>query len=204
LCFLNLIEKEKNIYSNLICDDMIITITGMPGSGKSSIGKRLAEILGYKYYSMGDMRREMAKKRGMTLAEFNKLGEKEAFTDKDVDEFQRKLGKTNDNFVVNGRLSYHFIPHSIKLFFTVDEKIAAERIMQDRREGEQFKTLKEAIQGIHERIKSDEVRYQKYYGVNPFDLKGYDLVYDTGCSSIEACAEELAKFVRKKEKPASS
>ena len=72
---------------------MIITIGGQAGSGKSSVGELLAKRIGYRYWSMGDIRREMARKRGMTLREFNKLGEREDFTDKEVDEFQRELGK---------------------------------------------------------------------------------------------------------------
>ena len=46
---------------------MQITIGGMPGSGKSTIGKMLAKSLGYKYYSIGEIRRELAQKRGLTM-----------------------------------------------------------------------------------------------------------------------------------------
>ena len=41
---------------------MIITISGLPGSGKSTIGKMLAKKLGYKFYSMGDLRGKIEKK----------------------------------------------------------------------------------------------------------------------------------------------
>ncbi|MFH1364907.1 MAG: AAA family ATPase, partial [Candidatus Aenigmatarchaeota archaeon] len=89
---------------------MIISICGISGSGKSTISKLLAERLGYKHYSIGEIRRKMAVDRGMTLAELNKLGEKEDFTDKEVDKFQEELGKKEDNFVIDGRTSFHFIP----------------------------------------------------------------------------------------------
>ncbi|NIO22939.1 MAG: AAA family ATPase, partial [Candidatus Aenigmarchaeota archaeon] len=72
---------------------MIITIAGQAGSGKSSVAEFLAKRLGFKRYSMGDLRRKAAYERGMTLAEFNKLGEKDDFTDRFVDELQEKLGK---------------------------------------------------------------------------------------------------------------
>ena len=60
---------------------MIITISGKPGSGKSTIAKILAEKLKLKHYSAGDFRREKAKKLCLSLEEFNKLGEKKDFTD---------------------------------------------------------------------------------------------------------------------------
>ena len=53
---------------------MKLTLSGKPGSGKSVVADILAEKLNLKRYSVGNYRREMAKKRGMTLAEFNKLG----------------------------------------------------------------------------------------------------------------------------------
>ncbi|MBU0540313.1 AAA family ATPase, partial [Patescibacteria group bacterium] len=67
---------------------MIITISGVPGSGKTTVAKILAERLGMKFYSMGDLRGKMATERGLTIDELNKLGETEAFTDNDVDTYQ--------------------------------------------------------------------------------------------------------------------
>ena len=72
---------------------MIITITGEPGSGKSTIGKRLAKELGYGHYYIGQIRRDAAKKKGMTLAEYNKYGEAHPETDIEVDDYQKNLGK---------------------------------------------------------------------------------------------------------------
>ena len=71
---------------------MKVTIGGMPGSGKSIVGRALAQVLGYKFYSMGDIRRELAKKRGLTISQYNDLEED---TDTPVDDFQRELGKGN-------------------------------------------------------------------------------------------------------------
>ena len=71
---------------------MIITISGVPGSGKSTAGKSVARKLGYEYVSMGDFRGKMAMERGLTIDELNKLGEKEDWTDRQADEYQRELG----------------------------------------------------------------------------------------------------------------
>ena len=50
----------------------IITISGKPGSGKSSTADKVAELLGYARYSAGDEAREYIRKHHMTLAEYNK------------------------------------------------------------------------------------------------------------------------------------
>ncbi|NCN22449.1 AAA family ATPase, partial [Candidatus Falkowbacteria bacterium] len=65
---------------------MIITFSGAAGSGKSTIAQKLADNLKWPRYYMGGLRREAAKKRGLTLAEYNELGEKDPKTDMEVDE----------------------------------------------------------------------------------------------------------------------
>src|SRR6185503_12728095 len=164
---------------------MIITISGTPGSGKGTVGKLLAKKLKLKYYSIGGMRRQMAIERGMTLQEFNVLGEKHAFTDKEVDLWQKKLGRTKDNMIVEGRTSFHFIPHSIKLFLKADLNVAAKRIFKDTAHvrlfeaSRHYKTPAELAHGLKHRMASDTRRYKKYYGLNIFLPRQYDLVVDT-------------------------
>ena len=51
---------------------MKITISGLPGSGTTTVAKLLAERLGYKLISAGDVFRKLAMERGMTLEEFSK------------------------------------------------------------------------------------------------------------------------------------
>ena len=166
---------------------MIITIGGLPGSGKSTAAKYLAKELGMKHYSIGDLRRKMAMEREMTIDELNKLGEKEAWTDKDADKFQIDLGKKEDNFVIDGRLSWHFIPNSIKLFVKADLKKTAERVFKNQRKSEKkYKNAGEVIDEMKERINSDVKRYKKYYGIkNVYDMKNYDIVINTSRLSIE-------------------
>ena len=79
---------------------MIITISGKPGSGKSTIAKIIAKKLKYDFFSAGDYRGEMAIKKGMTIDQLNKLGEKEDWTDKQVDDELKRISKKKDNIVV--------------------------------------------------------------------------------------------------------
>jgi len=164
---------------------MIISISGAPGSGKSTIAKMLAEKLGWPRYYMGGLRREAAKKRGLSLAEYNKLGETDQATDREVDEYQKELGEKQDNFVIEGRTSWHFIPQSLKLYLDVDPETGARRIFgnlqqkNDRNEANNLNSWADVLKSSQERIASDTRRYQEYYQINVYDPKHYDFYLDT-------------------------
>ena len=84
---------------------MIITISGLPGSGKTTVGRIVAKKLGYRFLSMGDLRGEIAMKHGMTIDQLNEIGKKESWTDKEVDGMLAEKGRSEDNFVEIGRAS---------------------------------------------------------------------------------------------------
>lgn len=175
---------------------MIITISGLPGSGKSTVGKMLAKKLGYNFYSIGDLRGKMAMDKGMTIDELNKLGQEEDWTDRQADEYQTELAKKEDNFVIDSRLSWHFIPKSLKIFLTVNLKEAAQRIFRDQRPDEQHaNSVEELIERMKKRVISDNTRYQKWYGVRFDDENRYDLTIDTTNLKPEEVVEKILKEV---------
>jgi len=57
--------------------DMLITVSGPPGSGKSTNAAGLADRLGLDHVSGGDIFREMAAERDMTPVEFNEFAEED-------------------------------------------------------------------------------------------------------------------------------
>ena len=175
---------------------MIISISGQAGSGKSSVAEHLSKFLRLKHYSMGDLRRKMAKDRNITLAELNEMGEIRDFTDKEVDEYQVELSNKENNFIIDGRLSYHFIPNSIKIFLKAHIRTRSERVYEDEREEEKFRDLGDSIASLIEREKSDQERYLKYYNLNCTNELQYDLVIDTTQLSITEVSNEIIKFVK--------
>lgn len=184
-----------------IQNNMIITISGKPGSGKSTIADILVKELKMKRYSVGDFRREMAKKMGLTLSQLNELGEKKEFTDKDADNWQVEIGKKEDNFIIDGRLSYYFIPDSIKIFLDVSPKIGSKRIMEDTKENRKTEVVSDeglALKAWHQRIESDIKRYKKYYNLNPYDKKQYDLFLDTSNLTVNEVIEKIKEFLKNK------
>lgn len=185
---------------------MILSLAGDPGSGKTSVAKILGERLGYRWYSMGDLRGKMAIERGMTLEEFNTMGETDASTDTIVDDYQKKLGETEDNFIIDGKLGWHFIPHSFKLFLSCDLNEAARRIFAahlakdgSRTDEKAAETVEEVRASLDRRIASDATRYQKHYGLIVRDKSQYDFVFDTThCSGPQETAEKILGVLRER------
>ena len=183
---------------------MIITITGDPGSGKSTLGKKLAQELGFKRYYIGQIRRDAAKKRGMTLDEYNAYGETHPETDLEVDEYQKKLGQTEDNFIIEGRTSWFLIPQSLKVYIQVSPEEGARRIFEDlkkndkRNESKNLNTVEDVLKSNIKRAKSDDLRYKKYYNKDCFDKNNFDFILDTTNLTIEEAYDKLLKFIKSK------
>lgn len=176
---------------------MIITISGKPGSGKSTVAKLIAQKLNLKHYSMGDLQREIAKEKGITINELGKLEEQSDEIDKQVEKKQTYLGKSEDNFVIDSRLGYHCIPNSIKIFLDVDEEEAAKRIFKDKRAEENFKDVESLKKHLIRRAKSEKKRYKEYYDIDFNNLKNYDLVVDTTNLDIKGVIDKILNFINK-------
>ncbi|MFA5131676.1 MAG: AAA family ATPase [Patescibacteria group bacterium] len=180
---------------------MIISLSGAPGSGKSTIAQMLAEKYGWPRYYMGGLRREAAKKRGMTLAEYNKLGESDPMTDQEVDYYQRDLGQAEDNFIIEGRTSWHFIPQSLKIYLDVSPEAGAKRIFgnlqrkNDRNEDKGLNTWQDVQKSNSERLESDRTRYKQYYGIEVYDHANYDYYLDTTEMSPQAVFQAVSEYV---------
>ena len=179
---------------------MIITISGTPGSGKSTVGKLLTKKLKYKFMSIGDLRGEIAMKHKLTLDQLNKIGEKENWTDKEVDDELIRIGKEEDNLVIDTRLGFHFIPKSIKISLTVDLKVGAKRILQGeiRPDEKKFSSVKELVEDMNQRIKSDKFRYKKWYNIDWTENENYDLVINTANLTPQEVVKQILKYIEHK------
>ncbi|MBR9690782.1 AAA family ATPase [Candidatus Woesearchaeota archaeon] len=178
---------------------MIITISGALGAGKSTVAKFVADSLKIRHHSTGDLMRDIALEHDMNLNQLSKIAEKEDWVDKELDEKQARLGTTEENFVIDARLGWHFIPNSIKVYLDVSNVIAAKRIWNDKenREDEDFKDFDDLLKKVEERKRSEIKRYKEYYKLNHHDKSNYDLVIDTTNKSAKEVAQEIVDFAEK-------
>ena len=180
---------------------MRITISGKAGTGKSTVAKLLSGKLNIKHYSIGDLMRAMSLEKKMSLLELNRLAEKDKSIDFELDSKLKEIGKTKDNFIVDGRLTAFFIPHSdIRVFLEADDKVRAERILKDKRQHEKGQNLKQMTINIGKREESEKKRYKKYYGVDYADKKLYNFVINTTKLKPREVVDRIIKFIKSKQK----
>ena len=185
----------------------IITISGDPGSGKSTIAKELAKKLKATRIYVGKIRRDIARKKGLTLAELNNYAEKHPETDIDIDKKvasqARQLAKKYP-VIVEGRTQFHFIPKSFKLYIKVSLAEGAKRIWRQmqsqkaktaRNEGS-INSLAQLKKSINQRIASDKKRYQKYYGIDHTKKSNYDFVIDTTHITASQATKKILKKIK--------
>ncbi|MBI4152034.1 AAA family ATPase [Candidatus Woesearchaeota archaeon] len=182
---------------------MIITISGMPGSGKSTVAKILQQKLSAERIYVGGLRRNLAREKGMTLAELNAYAQTHPETDVDIDQKVAAEARALDHggkiIIVEGRTQFHFLPESLKVFIKVDIDVGAERIWKDlqssatkqeRNEGT-IRSSEEMKRRTREREEEDARRYLKYYGIDHREESQYDLVLDSTSQSAEQIAEKI-------------
>jgi len=176
-----------------------ITISGTPGSGKSVIAEKLCKEFNLKYYDLGKLMRKAAESRNISLEELREVRKKDDSIDKDLDNEMKRIGIEEDDFVFVGRVAYHFIPDSIKLYFKCTIEEGAKRILghnDESRKVESFSNIQEAIDKLIARQKVDEHLYFDLYGLNPFDESNYDLVIDTTNLNVEEVFAKVLEFIK--------
>jgi len=174
---------------------MRISISGPPGSGKTTVCLLVANSLGYDYVLVGQVFRQMALERKMELETFGRLAEEDETIDRELDERMMSLARANENIVLEGRLTGAMLKSKkvdvFAVFITAEERVRADRIA--RREG---RDVDEVLREMQSRERSEKKRYLAYYGINPFDRSIYDLWVDSSNSPAEKVADGIVEKLR--------
>lgn len=187
---------------------MLITISGTPGSGKSTVAKLLVEKLHAQRIYAGQIMRDMAQQRGLTLEQFTSYAQKHPEVDLEVDQRVaqevRSQKQSQHTLIVEGRTQSYFFPHSFKIFITVDPHEGARRIWQDlqnktiskeRNEGK-ITSLKALEKSIGQREEKDAQRYKAIYNFDYRDRAHYDLILDSTNRTPEQIVKEIKNAVK--------
>ncbi len=168
------VDKLKDFESQLDIKKkgLTIAVSGLSGSGKSTIGRAVAKAFGLKLKSMGDVFRELAKENHMSIEKFSKT--REDSMDLLLDKKALKLAKKG-RVVLIGRLTGWVAGGNAdaKIWIGCDEKIRIERVA--RRE---HISKEDAERRIKDRDNADEKRYKEFYGIDINDKSIYDILFD--------------------------
>ena len=153
---------------------MIITISGSPGTGTSTLSRSLSAELELRYVNSGELFRKIASEKNISVRDMNRLAEKGPEIDYLIDDAQKALAKEGGG-IFEGRLSGHLLAADLRVALKTDLRKRAERI--SKREA---KLLEDAMSETRQREESEARRYKMYYNIDINDYSVYDLVVDTG------------------------
>jgi predicted cytidylate kinase len=183
----------------------IIALTGDIASGKGAISHILQSKLNYEIYKNGEYFRELARKHNMSIKDFNIYVRSHQEIDFQIERSAAEYAETHDNLIIDARLGWFAVPHSFKVYLTVDLDEAARRVLNDINRGkvEEYSSLEHAKSEIAERFKLENDRYFEIYNIRKDDMSNYDYVLDTTNISPEEAAEnilsEYFKWLKKQE-----
>lgn len=168
---------------------MLITISGVPGSGKTTVARLVARALGLEHVYAGEIFRRQAEERGIPLAEYLRMAETDPSIDRELD--ARMLARAAaGGAVLEGRLAAYLAAEAgvpaLKVFLDASEAVRAERIA-----GREGGGSAERLREIQAREASDRQRYRTLYGVDYHDRARYDLVMETDRQTPEALARRI-------------
>ena len=170
---------------------MILTISGLHGTGKSTIAKLITEKLGLQYYSTGQAFRDLAQEMNMTLEKFSEYAEKNPEIDKELDSKIIGIARKG-NIIIDSQLSGYILKSiaDFKILLICPLEIRIKRMAE--RDNVNYK-LK--LRETEKREKSELERFKHLYNIDLSDQEEiqdlYDLIIDTENLTIEDVLEKI-------------
>jgi cytidylate kinase len=172
---------------------MRILLSGLSGTGSTTAARRIANDLGLRYVYGGQIFRNLALERGISLEELAESLERDPEAEREIDNRLIQAGK-NDNVLIESRTIGWLFPRdlpALRIWLTCDLAERLDRV--ERRENHP-----RSRENLLRRESSDNRRYLHLYGIEPEDFSPFDLVLDTTDLSVDAVVDEIERFVRER------
>lgn len=174
-----------------------VTISGYPGSGTTTLVSGLVNHFDWQSINGGQIFRDEASTRGLTLAEFGKLCVEDESVDKELDEILRTHISGDDVEIIESRLAgwwaYRLEADSVRIWVEVNEHERANRVIS--REGG---SLEDVLEANAKRLAIDNQRYQNMYGLTPDDPLAYTHIIEASNISAEEVLSQAIKILEGK------
>ena len=168
---------------------MLITISGLPGSGTTTVSRLVADALGLERVPGGEVFRQLAAEAGLSLAEFGLYAQDHPEIDIELDrrltERAREGGCVVESRLAGWLTSRAGLP-AVRVWIDCDESVRAQRVA-----GRDGTSVERALVDSRARAELEHARYHTVYEIDLSDRSTYDLVLD----STEASASELADAI---------
>jgi len=167
-----------------------ITISGLPGSGTSTLVRRLCDSRLMTALNGGDVFRDEASKRGLSVASFSELCKSEPAVDYALDErLIESMTESNGPDIIESRLAgwwaYREKIECHRVWIEVDIQERLRRVA--KREGDDLRQLEESI--IRE--KADRQRYLRLYDIDILSMEPYTTVIDSTNLTVNEVVEAV-------------
>ncbi len=178
-----------------------IIISGMAGSGKTSLAKALANHYGLKYLCGGDALKEIAMRKGYHFSgddwwetedgmRFLLERKNNPDFDKEVDAFLKKKACEGNVVITSWALPW-LGAEGVKIWLNATQETRAERIME-----RDVSSLDDAVEAVKKRDRENVELYKRMYGyVLDKDLDAFDLVLETDSKSVDVLKKEVVEFI---------
>ena len=171
-------------------DLMIIAVAGFSGSGKNTLGKLLADKLGYRL--VDPTFKDIAKSEGISLMELQKRAENDKDIDKKFDAILRNE-TSKGNCVVSTWLGPWIVDADVRIKVYAPPKIRAERVA--KRDSMSFE---QALNHINERDDNNRRRYMGLYNINIDDIEIFDGCLNSAIFSPEQLLDISLRIIKQK------
>ena len=170
---------------------LVVTISGLHGTGKSTYAKTLAEEFKLRYVSAGQLFRDIAKEKGVSMERLIQITANDPEIDHLIDERTKREAEKGD-VILEGQLAGWMAKDKggLKIFLTAPEDVRIKRIAE--RDSVGFEKAK--AQTVL-RDKAEREKYKKYYDIDITDISIYDLIMDTSLLSLEESIKILKNMI---------
>lgn len=170
--------------------DLVITVAGPHGSGRSTQATRLAETFGLRYVSTGTLFRERAAQLGVSLEEMTRIAAGDDSFDRFLDD-RAKEETRRGGVVLDATLSgWVAVDPDLRIYLTAPLGVRVRRIAE--REG---RSAEEVERETRLREEAELERFRRYYEYDVDDLSIYDLVLNTELFDADGVAHILKNVV---------